>query len=361
MRAAVCRAFGEPQVIEDVTIDEPGPGEIQVDVAACAICHSDIIYADGGWGGQLPAVYGHEAAGKVAAVGDGVSAFAMGDHVVVTLIRSCGTCPACMQGTPVTCSETRFRLDATSPLRGADGQPLVQGLRTGAFAEHVVVHESQAVRIPKTLPFASASLLACGVITGFGAVTNTAAMRAGSFVVVIGAGGVGLNTIQGAAIGGARAIIALDVVDTKLAAARRFGATHALRADGASVVEEIRRLSDGQGADYVFVAAGARSALQQAFLMAARSGAIVLVGIPASGVTVEIDPGTIASDNQRILGSKMGGARIQRDIPALIALYEQGVLKLDELISGRYRLEQINEAISSVKSGEALRNVIIFG
>ena len=245
-------------------------------------------------------------------------------------------------------------------MRRSDGQPLVQGLRTAAFAEHVVVDASQAVVIPDSLPLDSASLLACGVITGFGAVTNTAVMRPGAAAVVIGAGGVGLNTIQGAAIAGARIVVALDVVDGKLEAARRFGATHALRADGAGVVDEVRRLSGGRGADYVFVAVGARPAFEQAFAMAARSGTVVLVGIPASGVTVDLDPGGIASDNQRILGSKMGGAHIREDIPKLIALYEAGVLKLDELISGRYPLERINEAIESVKRGGALRNVVVF-
>jgi S-(hydroxymethyl)glutathione dehydrogenase / alcohol dehydrogenase len=359
MRAAVCRAFGEPMVVEDVVLDPPGPGELEVEVVACAVCHSDIIYAEGGWGGGLPAVYGHEAAGVVAGVGAGVSGFHAGDHVVVTLIRSCGRCPACGRGTPVTC-ETRFALDSRSPLRRPDGQPLAHGLRTAAFAERVVVEASQAVPIPKSLPLESACLLACGVITGFGAVTNTAAMRPAASVVVIGAGGVGLNTIQAAAIGGARTVVALDVVDAKLEAARRFGATHALRADHPAAVDEARRLAGSGGADYVFVAVGARRAVEQGLAMAARSGTVVLVGIPPNGVTVEIDPGRLASDNQRILGSKMGGARIRDDIPRLIALYQAGILKLDELISGRYPLEQINDAIASVKRGEALRNVVVF-
>ena len=190
-------------------------------------------------GGPLPAVYGHEAAGVVTQVGPGVRDFAAGDRVVVTLIRSCGTCAACLQGRPVTC-ETPFALDSRSPLRRRDGQSLVQRLRTAAFAEHVLVHASQAVVVPDSLPLDSASLLACGVITGFGAVTNTAAMRPGATVVVIGAGGVGLNTIQGAAITGAKSVIALDVVDAKLEAARRFGATHALRADHAGAVEHFK-------------------------------------------------------------------------------------------------------------------------
>lgn len=360
MRAAVCWAFGEPLVVEDVVLDPPGPGEIKVEVAACAICHSDITYATGGWGGALPAVYGHEAAGRVVEVGQGVRGFETGDRTVVTLIRSCGSCLACAQGTPVTC-EARFALDAGSPLHRTDGQPLVHGLRTAAFAEQIVVHASQAVVIPRSLPLDSASLLACGVITGFGAVANTAEMRSGASVAVIGAGGVGLNTIQGAAITGARIVIALDVVEAKLEAARRFGATHALRADRPGVIDEVRRLDGGRGVDYVFVAVGAKPAFDQALTMAARSGTVVLVGIPASGVTMEVDPGNLASDNQRILGSKMGGARIRDDIPKLIALYQAGVLKLDELISGRYPLEQINDAVASVQRGDALRNIVVFG
>jgi Zn-dependent alcohol dehydrogenase len=359
MRAAVCRAFGEKLVIEDVSLDPPGQGEIAVDLAACAICHSDIIYADGGWGGQLPAVYGHEAAGVVRQVGPGVTNIRPGDHVVVTLIRACGHCPSCAQGTPVTC-ESEFARDTRTPLHRPNGDPLVQGLRTAAFADAVVVDASQAVVIPPAIPLDAASLLACGVITGFGAVVNTAGLRAGATAVVIGAGGVGLNTIQGAAISGAHTVIALDLVEAKLQAARRFGATHAINAADPDAAKEVRRLTDGRGADYVFVTVGAKAAFGQAFGMVGRSGAIVLVGMPASGVTIPVDPGDVAHNNWRIFGSKMGGAHIQVDIPRFVTLYQQGRLKLDELISGRYKLEQINDAIASSRSGEALRNVIVF-
>jgi Zn-dependent alcohol dehydrogenase len=225
----------------------------------------------------------------------------------------------------------------------------VQGLRTGAFAEAVVVDASQVVAIPPSIPLDSASLLACGVITGFGAVVNTAGLRPGATAVVIGAGGVGLNAVQGAAISGARTVIALDLVEAKLAAAREFGATDTVNAGDPDAAAAVRRLTGGRAADYVFVTVGARS------------GAIVLVGMPASGVTVPVDPGDIAHHNLRVLGSKMGGAHIQADIPKLVALYQQGRLKLDELISGRYPLAKINEAFASTRSGEALRNVIVFG
>lgn len=359
MQAAVCRAFREPLIIEEVAIDLPGPGEVAVDVVACAICHSDIIFAEGGWGGSLPAVYGHEAAGVVRRVGEGVTTLGPGDPVVVTLIRSCGHCGSCIQGDPVTC-EADFPRDRQSPLRRPNGDAVTQGLRTGAFAESIVVDISQAVRIPPDVPFDSAALLACGVITGFGAVVNTAGLRPGATAAVIGAGGVGLNAVQGAAISGARTIVALDVVDAKLEAARRFGATHAVNAGDPDAAEEVRRLTGGRGADYVFVTVGAKAAFTQAFGMTARSGTIVVVGMPATGVTVPIDPGDIAHNNLRVLGSKMGGAHIHADIPKLVSLYQQGRLKLDELISGRYSLSQINEAMASAKSGQALRNVIMF-
>lgn len=360
MRAAVCHAFGQPLAVEEVDLDGPGAGEIAVDVAACAICHSDILYADGAWGGALPAVYGHEAAGVVRGLGAGVKGIASGDHVVVTLIRSCGTCPSCGHGHPVTC-ETRFPREAQSPLRGADGQSLAHGLKTAAFAERVVVDASQCVVIPKTLSLTSASLLACGVITGFGAAINTARIQPGASVAVIGIGGVGLNVVQGASYAGAAKIIALDVVPSKLEIASHFGATHALNAGERNMRQQLRDLTGGRGADYVFVTVGAKAAFQQSFDLVARSGAIVLVGMPADGVKMELEAGLLAADNLRMLGSKMGDARIQIDIPKLVELYEQGRLKLDEMVSGLYTLDQINEAMDSTRSGAAIRNVITFG
>lgn len=360
MRAAVCHAFGQPLAVEEVELDVPGAGEIAVDVAACAICHSDILYADGAWGGALPAVYGHEAAGVVRRLGAGVKGFSLGDHVVVTLIRSCGTCPSCGQGHPVTC-EGRFPREALSPLKGANGQSLMHGLKTAAFAERVVVDASQCVVIPKTLSLTSASLLACGVITGFGAAINTAQIQPGASVAVIGIGGVGLNVVQGAAYAGAGKIIAIDVVPSKLEVASHFGATHALNATERNLRQQLRDVTGGRGADYVFVTVGAKAAFQQSFDLVARSGAIVLVGMPADGVKMELEAGLLASDNLRMLGSKMGDARIQIDIPKLVGLYQQGRLKLDEMVSGTYTLDRINEAMDSTRSGAAIRNVITFG
>jgi S-(hydroxymethyl)glutathione dehydrogenase/alcohol dehydrogenase len=359
MKAAVCREFGKPLVIEEVSLADAGPGEVKVKLAAAAICHSDISYADGAWGGDLPAVYGHECAGVVESVGLGVTTVKPGDAVVVTLIRSCGHCHGCVRGMPVTCS-TQFPLDAKSPLTDKSGKPLVQSMRTGGFAEQVLVHESQCVAIPSDVPMTSASLLACGVITGFGAVTNTARVPAGSHVVVIGTGGVGLNSIQGARVCGARTVIAVDIADNKLEAAKGFGATHGINSSKENVLERVMQLTESRGADYVFVTVGAKGAFDSSYAMLAKGGSTVLVGMPASGVMSEIDPGTMAAYSQNVLGSKMGSARIQVDIPNLVDLYQQKRVKLDELITKTYPLEQINEAIAAVKRGEALRNVIVF-
>ena len=359
MKAAVCREFGKPLVIEEVSLADAGPGEVKVKLAATAICHSDISYADGAWGGDLPAVYGHECAGVVETVGLGVTTVKPGDAVVVTLIRSCGHCHGCVRGMPVTCS-TQFPLDAKSPITDKSGKPLIQSMRTGGFAEQVLVHESQCVTIPGTIPMTSASLLACGVITGFGAVTNTARVPAGSHVVVIGTGGVGLNSIQGARVCGARTVIAVDIADNKLEAAKGFGATHGINSSKENVLDRVMQLTESRGADYVFVTVGAKGAFDSSYALLAKGGSTVLVGMPASGVMSEIDPGTMAAYSQNVLGSKMGSARIQVDIPNLVDLYQQKRVKLDELITKTYPLEQINEAIAAVKRGEALRNVIVF-
>ena len=357
--AAVCHQFGQPLRIEQVDLAPPGPGEVEVGLSACAICHSDIHFAEGAWGGDLPAVYGHEAAGRVTRVGPGVRGLAAGDTVVVTLIRSCGHCHYCAREMTTAC-ETAFALDAQSPLKTAVGGPLAQGLRTGAFAERVVVDQSQAVPVPAHMPLDAASLLACGVITGFGAVVNTAAMRPGATVAVVGCGGVGLNSIQAAALNGASRVIGIDVTPEKLEAARRFGATHALLAGGDEVVEGVRRLTGGHGVDHVFVTVGAKPAIDGAFALLARGGSLVLVGMPAAGVSAEFDPGALAGAGQRILGSKMGAANVRVDIPRLVELYAHGGLKLDELISGRYPLAGINEAIAATRAGTALRNMIVF-
>ncbi len=359
MKAAVCRAFGEPLTIEEVHLAGPGAGEVRVAVKACAVCHSDVTYADGDWGGPLPAVYGHEAAGVVEAVGEGVSRVGPGDHVVVTLIRHCGECRHCANGHEVLC-DTEVAHNGDGPLKAADGEPLHQAMYTGAFAEAVVVDQSQIEKVPAAMPLEQAALLACGVITGYGAVTHVAQLRAGDHAVVIGCGGVGLNTVQAAALADAASVIAVDLEDDKLAVARDFGATHAINPTAGDAAERIGEITAGHGADFVFVTVGSTSAIDKAFAYLSKGGALVLVGMPAVGAMSEFEPVVLTALSQRVLGTKMGSARIAHDVPALVDLYQQGRLRLEPLISGRYKLEQINEAMDGLRNGSALRNVIVF-
>ncbi len=359
MKAAICYEFGMPLVIEEVVLDPPQTNEVRVKLSACAICHSDIHYMDGAWGGTLPAIYGHEAAGIVTEVGPGTTLGKPGDRVIATLIRSCRRCFFCERGEPHMC-ETTFRLDKQSPLSTKAGQPIQQALRTAAFAEEVVVHESQIVQVPPDMPMDSASLIACGVITGYGAVVNTARVPVGSSVVVIGTGGVGLNSVQGAALAGATPLIAIDLLESKLEAAKIFGATHGINATKGNVVEQVQMLTNGRGADYVFVTVGNDKAMHQGMALVRRAGTLVLVGMPASGVKLIIEAADFADAGQHVMGSKMGSTRLRVDVPKLVALYQDGRFKLDELITKRYPLEEINDAVSAVKRGEALRNVIVF-
>jgi S-(hydroxymethyl)glutathione dehydrogenase / alcohol dehydrogenase len=358
IRAAVCRVFGEPLTIERLELAAPAQGEVRVRLRAVAICHSDVSGADGAWGGVLPIVYGHEAAGVIAEVGPGVE-LEVGQPVVVTLIRACGECRHCTRGEFVACTTT-FALDEHSPLTTFEGETVVHGLRTAAFAEQVVVHASQVIAIDDTVDPKAASLLACGVITGVGAVVNTAAVEPGSTVVVIGCGGVGLNVVQGARLAGATTIVAVDVQPTKLDLARRLGATHVAQAGTDDVPAVVGEASDGLMADYAFVATGSPAALGGALALVGAMGALVIVGMPPKGVTGSYDPGWLAGLNQRILGSKMGTSVITRDVPALLARYRAGELELDALISRTFTLDQINEAMDEVRAGSALRNVIVF-
>ncbi len=358
VNAAVCREFDAPLTIERLELADPGPGEVRVRLGAVAICHSDLSYADGEWGGDLPAVWGHEAAGTIEEVGAGVG-FEPGQRVVVTLIRSCGECHRCQRGAEVAC-RTVFPLDDRTPLIDGEGEPVGHGMRTAAFAEQVVVHASQIVPIDDDIPVASASLLACGVITGVGAVLNTAGVEAGSSVVVLGCGGVGLNVVQGAALARASTIVAVDLQAQKLDLAIHLGATHSLDPREGDLAALVLELTDGLMADYVFVATGAPAALASAEALVGTMGAIVIVGMPATGVAGAFDPGTLAGRNQRILGSKMGTSVIARDIPTLVTRYHDGELELDGLVSRTFRLDEINEAMDEVRSGAALRNVIVF-
>jgi S-(hydroxymethyl)glutathione dehydrogenase/alcohol dehydrogenase len=359
VKAAVCRAFGAPLEIEDLLLDSPQQGEVRVRIVACAICHSDVSLIDGAWGGELPAVYGHEAAGVVEAIGPGVSGVTPGDRVVVSLLRSCGHCFFCTRGEAHLC-EHQFASDRRTMLRTRDGEPVSHGLHTAAFAEAVVVDHSQVAVVPGSMAFDVAALLGCGVITGVGAVVDRAQVAKGESVLVLGTGGVGLNSVQGAALQGAEPIIAADISPEKRESAIQFGATHAVDPLGGGLAEEVRALTGGRGVDYAFVTVGRGDAVEQGLACVRRGGTLVVVGMPPSGESFRVETVDLAHNDVRILGSKMGSARLASAVPLLVELYGQGRLKLDELISARYPLERIDEAVAAARTGVPLRNVIVF-
>jgi Zn-dependent alcohol dehydrogenase len=330
---------------------------VKVRIAATAICHSDIHVIRGDLGFGVPIVAGHESSGYIEELGDGVTTIKKGDNVVISMLPSCGRCVSCVSGNPQNC-EYKFPLSTESRLHNKKGQPLIHMVRTATFAEYAIVDQSQVVSIPGDMPMDRAALLACGVITGFGAVVNRAQVRPMQSVVVVGCGGVGLNSVQGAAICGANPIIAINVLDSKLEAAKTFGATHVVRADGKDLVQAVKDLTGGRGADYIFVTVGNISAIQQAYPMTAIRGMVIQVGLPPRGGMVSI-PGFMFGE-RTITSSHMGSTKLSTDIPKLIDLYRTGRLKLDELVTARYPLARINEAIEAVELGEALRNVIMF-
>jgi S-(hydroxymethyl)glutathione dehydrogenase / alcohol dehydrogenase len=274
-------------------------------------------------------------------------------------LRSCGRCFYCAQGLSNLCNGT-FAHETESRPRNKHGDPIYQGIRTAAFAEYVIVDQSQVVQVPQNIHLEKAALLACGVITGVGAVFNTGQVKPGSSVVVIGLGGVGLNTIQGAVLAGASKIVAMDILDMKLTAAKIFGAKHTLNAKRDDARQVVRDVTEGRGADYVFVTVGSTTAVSQGITLLRKAGTLVIVGMPPSGETAPLPVVDIADKGLKILGSFLGSTRLRVDVPWLIDLYQQGRLKLDELITARYSLEQINKAIEVTESGKAIRNVIVW-
>ncbi len=359
MKAAICCEFGQPLQIEEVTLEAPEPGQVKVKVAATAICHSDVHDIKGELPGKLPFVGGHETAGHVAEVGEGVSSVKAGDPVVVSLLKSCGKCYYCITGLPHLC-ENMMAPPKRVTLKTLRGEALVQKGNIGGFAEYVLVDESQVVKLPADMPLDRACLLACGVSTGFGGVVNRAQVRPLQSVVVIGAGGVGVNALQGAAYSGAYPIVAVDVLEEKLKMAISFGATHTVKATSADAVASARQICSGRGADYVFVTVGSIAAIRQGFAMSGRRGKTVIIGLPPAKETMSLSPLELIASERALMGGFMGSANLKVDIPRLITLYKNGHLKLDELITKRYPFDGINEAIASTERGEGLRNIIVF-
>jgi S-(hydroxymethyl)glutathione dehydrogenase / alcohol dehydrogenase len=358
MKAAVCYEFGKPLVVEEIDLDAPGKGEVKVRMAATAICHSDIHVIKGEFPGMpLPIVPGHESSGYVTEVGEGVTSFKTGDAVCTTLFSPCGKCYYCIAGLPHLCT-TRYALDTESRMHNKRGQIVSTCMKGVGNSEYAIVSETQLVRIPSDIPMDSAALVSCGFTTGFGAVVNRAQVKPYNSVVVIGVGGVGISSIQGAVISGAYPIIAVDIVDSKLETARDFGATHTINSRSQNAVDIIQQLTLSRGADYVFITAGSAEPVKQSLMMIGQRGTVVLVGVITEPVTLFL--GDFPLFEKNLSGTKGGSINPTNDIPRIFALYKAGRIKLDEMISGRFPLERINEAISSVEKGEALRNVIVF-
>ncbi len=359
MKAAICYELNKPLVLEDVMLAEPGKGEVKIRLAATAICHSDIHDWKGEIPGGVPFIGGHESAGYVDKVGAGVTSVKPGDPVVVSLLASCGRCYFCITGLPHLC-EHRFDPPQEPRVRNKKGQRLDLKGNIGGFAEYVVVDESQVVKVPGEMPLDSAALLACGVITGFGGVVNRARVRPFQSVVVMGAGGVGINAIQGAAYVGAYPIIAVDILESKMKMAMDFGATHAINARNEKAAEEIRQLTSGRGAEFVFVTVGSVAAIKQGMSFTGSRGTTVMIGLPSFRDQLSFSPLEMIPSEKNLIGGFMGATNLKVDIPNLVALYRSGRLKLDELITGRFPLARINEAMALTEKGEGLRNVIMF-
>lgn len=359
MKAAVLHQPKTPLVIENVAISKPGPHEVLVRTAAVGVCHSDLHFVDGAYPTALPAVLGHEAAGVVEQVGSLVRTVKPGDHVITCLSAFCGHCEFCLTGHLSLCvaPDTR-RAEGEEPRLLAPQGNMNQFLNLSAFAEQMLIHEHALVAIRRDMPLDRAALIGCAVTTGVGAVVHTAKVQPGETVAVIGCGGIGLATVNGAAIAGAGRIIAIDRVPGKLELARQFGATDVVDAGATDAVEAVRALTGG-GVHHAFEAIGLKQTAEQAFGMLRRGGTATVIGMIPPGQKVELK-GTDFLAEKRIQGSMMGSNRFPVDMPRLVDFYLSGKLKLDQLISQRMPLERINDAFDELRRGELARSVILF-
>lgn len=360
MKAAVLRDLSRPMEIEDVTISKPQGREVLIRVAAVGLCHSDLHVIDGGLPHALPAILGHEAAGVVEQVGPEVHTVKPGDHVIANLVFYCGHCAECNSGHVNLCfTPEAMRAPGAPPRLSANGESLAPFMNMGAFAEQILVHDSGVVAIRKDMPFDRACLISCGVATGFGAAVRTAGIRPGDTVAVIGCGGVGLAAVNGAFAAGAGRVIAIDRLAAKLDMARTFGATDTVDAGAGDIVEQVMAITGGKGVHHAIEAIGLTSTIRDAFRMLKRGGTATAVGVPPAGSTIELPAGILTSE-RKLQGSMMGGMRPALDLPNYVDFYMQGRLKLDELISRRRPLSEINEGFEDMRKGELARSVILF-
>lgn len=359
MKAAVLRAVNQPLTIEDVQVDNPRAREVLIRTGAVGVCHSDLHYIEGKYAAPFPTILGHESAGVVEKIGADVTYVKPGDHVITCLSVFCGHCEFCTTGRPFSCENPETeRADDQEPRLTQNGAEMTQFYSLSSFAEQMLVHEHALVKIRQDMPLDRAALIGCAVTTGFGAVINTAQIEVGSTVAVIGCGGVGLSAVNGAAIAGAGRIIAVDVQGSKLNLARHFGATDVVDASTGDPVEQVKELTGG-GVEYSFEALGLKKTSEQAFQMLRTSGVATIIGMVPEGEMLEIHGADLLSD-KRLQGSNMGSNHFRRDMPRFVEFYLDGKLKLDDMISRRIRLDQINEAFDEMKQGELARSVITF-
>lgn len=365
MKAAVLYEPKSRFVVEDVEVQEPRHGEVMVRMVAGGVCHSDLHVVKGDLEAPLPAILGHEGAGIVEMVGEGVTSVQKGDHVIPLWRLSCGQCEWCLGGRPALCDaavqirNTGCLADGTSRFRKGSTE-IKHFVGVSTFASLSVMMEQAVVKIRSDMPLEKAALVGCGVITGVGAVLNAAQVRPGTSVAVFGTGGVGLNVIQGAALVGAEKIIAVDLLDNKLEYAREMGATHGVNASQADPVARIRELTGGQGVDYAFEVIGLPEAISQAVEVLRKRGVAVIVGVTRREATIPLETFPLVFQERTVMGSIYGSSRPRIDIPTLIDLYMAGKLKLDPLLTRTYPLEQINEAYEALERGETARSVLTF-
>ena len=363
-RAVICRELNQPVVVEEIVVEAPRRGEVMIKLSACGVCHSDLSATNGTIPFPPPLVLGHEGAGIVVQVGEGVTEFALGDAAISSFVSMCGKCRYCVTGRPQLCDQaakTLFTLpDGSVRTTDAAGKPLNVFSGCGVMAEYATLHVDNLVKVGHDVPMDRCALVACGVMTGVGAACNTAKVEPGSIAIVFGAGGVGLNAIQGCALAGAAMIVAVDMSDAKLAMARDFGATHTLNGSAEdNIVKALRKLTGG-GADYAFECVGQGAILAQAYGALRKGGTAVMVGIARPQDQTTLRTSTLSFEEKTLTGSYFGSARPREDFPRILSLYRAGRLKLDELITTRYRIDQAAQAFDDLANGRNARGMIMF-
>ncbi len=356
VRGVIARTKGAPVEVVDIVVPDPGPGEAVVRVEACGVCHTDLHYREGGINDDFPFLLGHEAAGTVESVGEGVTEVAPGDFVILNWRAVCGRCRACLRGRPWYCFATH---NASQRMTLADGTELSPALGIGAFADKTLVAAGQCTKVDPDAEAAAVGLLGCGVMAGFGAAVNTGNVQRGDSVAVIGCGGVGNAAIAGARLVGATTIIAVDVDDRKLEGARGFGATHTVNSAGQDAVEAIRQLTGGHGADVVVEAVGRPETFEQAFYARDLAGTVVLVGVPRPDAQVTLPMIEIFGRGGAVKSSWYGDCLPTRDFPMLVDLYRQGRFPLDDFVTERIGLADVEAAFDRMHRGEVLRSVVV--